>query len=113
MGKIEALAEACRPDVDAWFGGAEAWAFKDPRLCLTLPVWLPALAGRRAAGVSLQAGRDAAVGRPGPLRGIRPSGRAARGGVPVAVPGRRVRGDAGLPGSRGPSARGVPRAVAK
>jgi hypothetical protein len=41
---IDALAPTIRPSVDAWFGGRSAWAFKDPRLCLTLPVWIPALA---------------------------------------------------------------------
>ncbi len=41
---VDALAPTIRPAVQAWFGGRSAWAFKDPRLCLTLPVWVPALA---------------------------------------------------------------------
>ena len=41
---IDALATTTRPAVDAWFGGRSPLAFKDPRLCLTLPVWMPALA---------------------------------------------------------------------
>jgi hypothetical protein len=44
-GSVEALTGTLRPSVDDWFGPATAWAFKDPRLCLTLPVWLAALTG--------------------------------------------------------------------
>jgi hypothetical protein len=40
---IEALGASLQPAVDEWFGHHDAWAFKDPRLCLTLPVWMPAL----------------------------------------------------------------------
>ncbi|HEX9366559.1 MAG TPA: sulfotransferase [Vicinamibacterales bacterium] len=42
---VDALAPTIRPEVETWFGGRSALAFKDPRLCLTLPVWIPALAG--------------------------------------------------------------------
>jgi hypothetical protein len=41
---VDALATSIRPAVDAWFDGRAPFAFKDPRLCLTLPVWMPALA---------------------------------------------------------------------
>ena len=40
---VDALATRIRPSVEAWYEGRSAWAFKDPRLCLTLPVWMPAL----------------------------------------------------------------------
>jgi hypothetical protein len=42
--RIEALAATRRPSIDEWFQGHRAWAFKDSRLCLTLPVWMAALA---------------------------------------------------------------------
>jgi hypothetical protein len=42
---IEALGACLQPAIDEWFGGHAAWAFKDPRLCLTLPIWMPALSG--------------------------------------------------------------------
>lgn len=45
MGRVEALVGKVQPPIDRWFGSAPAWAFKDPRLCLTLPVWLHALSG--------------------------------------------------------------------
>lgn len=45
MSSIDALATTIRPRVDVWFEGRAPVAFKDPRLCLTLPVWMPALAG--------------------------------------------------------------------
>jgi hypothetical protein len=45
MSSIDALAGTIRPPVDEWFDGRAPLAFKDPRLCLTLPVWMPALAG--------------------------------------------------------------------
>jgi len=45
MSSIDALAGTIRPAVDVWFEGRALLAFKDPRLCLTLPVWMPALAG--------------------------------------------------------------------
>jgi hypothetical protein len=45
MSSIDALATTMRPAVDLWFEGRAPLAFKDPRLCLTLPVWMPALAG--------------------------------------------------------------------
>jgi hypothetical protein len=45
MPSIDALAATTRPAVDVWFEGRAPLAFKDPRLCLTLPVWMPALAG--------------------------------------------------------------------
>jgi hypothetical protein len=41
--RIEGLAATLRPSIDEWFGGHPAWAFKDPRLCLTVPVWMAAL----------------------------------------------------------------------
>jgi hypothetical protein len=41
--RIAALAVTRRPSIDEGFGGHRAWAFKDPRLCLTLPVWMAAL----------------------------------------------------------------------
>jgi hypothetical protein len=41
--RLDALAATHRPPIDEWFGGHAAWAFKDPRLCLTLPVWMAAL----------------------------------------------------------------------
>jgi len=44
---IDALAGTVRPAVESWYAGRMAWTFKDPRLCLTLPVWMPALAGRQ------------------------------------------------------------------
>lgn len=44
MESLEALAGRILPPIEAWFAGRTAWAFKDPRLCLTLPVWMPALA---------------------------------------------------------------------
>lgn len=44
MSSIDALATTIRPAVDEWFEGRAPLAFKDPRLCLTLPVWMPALA---------------------------------------------------------------------
>ncbi len=44
MESVDALAPTIRPAVEAWFDGRPALAFKDPRLCLTLPVWIPALA---------------------------------------------------------------------
>ena len=44
MSSIDALAATARPAVDVWFEGQARVAFKDPRLCLTLPVWMPALA---------------------------------------------------------------------
>jgi hypothetical protein len=40
---VDALATRIRPCVETWYEGRSAWAFKDPRLCLTLPVWMPAL----------------------------------------------------------------------
>ena len=40
---IDALVPKMRPAVEAWFDGQPALAFKDPRLCVTLPVWIPAL----------------------------------------------------------------------
>jgi hypothetical protein len=42
---VDALATSIRPAIEEWFEGRSAWAFKDPRLCLTLPVWMPALTG--------------------------------------------------------------------
>jgi hypothetical protein len=44
MPAIDAVAATMRPAVDVWFEGRAPLAFKDPRLCLTLPVWMPALA---------------------------------------------------------------------
>ena len=44
MSSVDALAATIRPAVDVWFEGRAPLAFKDPRLCLTLPVWMPALA---------------------------------------------------------------------
>ena len=44
MSSIDALAASTRPAVDVWFEGRAPLAFKDPRLSLTLPVWMPALA---------------------------------------------------------------------
>ncbi|HVP31736.1 MAG TPA: sulfotransferase [Myxococcota bacterium] len=41
---LEALAARIRPPIESWFAGHPAFAFKDPRLCLTLPSWMPALA---------------------------------------------------------------------
>jgi hypothetical protein len=41
---VDALASTRRPHVANWYAGRTAWAFKDPRLCLTLPVWMPVLA---------------------------------------------------------------------
>lgn len=40
---IEVLASTLRPDIDRWFGDRSPLAFKDPRLCLILPIWLAAL----------------------------------------------------------------------
>jgi hypothetical protein len=42
-GSIEALGTCLQPAIDEWFGDRGAWAFKDPRVCLTLPVWMPVL----------------------------------------------------------------------
>ena len=42
---VDELATRIRPLVDVWYEGRSAWAFKDPRLCLTVPAWMPALAG--------------------------------------------------------------------
>jgi hypothetical protein len=44
MEALEAPIAGARPPIDSWFAGRPAWAFKDPRLCLTLPAWMPALA---------------------------------------------------------------------
>lgn len=44
IASVDALTTTIRPAVDAWFNGRAPFAFKDPRLCLTLPVWMPALA---------------------------------------------------------------------
>lgn len=41
---VDELATTIRPAVNEWFDGRALVAFKDPRLCLTLPVWMPALA---------------------------------------------------------------------
>ncbi len=59
MESVEALAATIRPSVEAWFEGRPAWAFKDPRLCLTLPVWMPALAGYEVRVVHLLRGPHA------------------------------------------------------
>jgi hypothetical protein len=48
--RVEALVGLERPAVQQWFGNYPTWVFKDPRLCLTLPVWIPELA---ALGVSV------------------------------------------------------------
>jgi hypothetical protein len=45
LQSVDALATRIHPSVAAWYDGRPAWAFKDPRLCLTLPVWMPALSG--------------------------------------------------------------------
>ena len=44
MGSVDEIATRIRPSIEAWYEGRPALAFKDPRLCLTLPVWVPALA---------------------------------------------------------------------
>ena len=44
LGSIDEMATRIRPAVEAWYEGRPALAFKDPRLCLTLPVWMPAVA---------------------------------------------------------------------
>jgi hypothetical protein len=43
MGKLEALDHAHIPDIEAWYGAGSGWTFKDPRLCLTLPIWMRTL----------------------------------------------------------------------
>jgi hypothetical protein len=43
MESVHQLAARLRPPVETWYEGRSAWAFKDPRLCLTLPLWMPAL----------------------------------------------------------------------
>lgn len=43
IASVDALATTLGPPVDAWFNGRAPFALKDPRLCLTLPVWMPAL----------------------------------------------------------------------
>jgi hypothetical protein len=44
LESVDQLATRMRPPIETWYAGRSAWVFKDPRLCLTLPLWMPALA---------------------------------------------------------------------